>query len=205
MNRGIWISCAVVVSMLSLLESADAKSFEEKSYEMGIAGGLLFSGDVYVSLYGDDVERNSNLVLRAFIDSYVVPKLAVGAYLAYSTLNLDEDIEIGFWGDDEEYNIEKSGISVVEIGGAIKPRFVVSPRFAIKPGLNIGYRKFFGETDFSTWQALGINGSCEFQYRINDTYIIYQETGFVSQPTGGNVDTDVTFGPTFYVLLGLAI
>jgi hypothetical protein len=205
MNRMV-VGCVLsLVALLLLLEPAGARSFEEKSYEIGIAGGILLSGDVYISLHGDDVERSSNILFRGFVDSYVVPKLAVGAYIAYSTLNLKEDIEIGFWGDDEEYRIEKSGISALELGGAIKPRFIISHRVAVKPGITIGYRKFFGETDFSTWQALGIGGSCEVQFRANDTMILYQETGFLSQPTGGNVDTDVTFGPTFYLLFGVAI
>ena len=177
---------------------------EEKSYEIGIAAGVLLPGDVYVSLHGDNVDRNANVMLRGFIDSYVVPKLALGAYVNFGTLNLEEDIDIGFWGEDEEYRIEKTGVTILELGGAIKHRFIVSPKFAIKPALNIGYRRFFGETDFSTWNALGINGSCEFQYKISDTLLGYFESGFLSQPSGGNVDTDITFDPTFFILLGVA-
>lgn len=177
---------------------------EEKTYELGIAAGVLLPGDVYVSLHGDDVDRNANVMLRGFIDSYVVPKLALGAYVNFGTLNLEEDIDIGFWGEDEEYRIEKTGVTILELGGAIKHRFIVSPKFAIKPALNIGYRRFFGETDFSTWNALGINGSCEFQYKISDTLLGYFESGFLSQPSGGNVDTDITFDPTFFILLGVA-
>jgi len=199
----------VLVALLCTLPlffpTVRAASFEEKTYEIGISGGFVLPGDVYVSLHGDDAKRNSNLLIRGFIDSYVVPKLAVGAYLNFSTLNLKEDIEIGFYGDDEDYDIEKSGIKIFEIGGTIKPRFMLSPKFAIKPGFNIGYRKYFGDTDFSTWEAMGINGSCEFQYQYSPKIIIYEETGFLSQPVGGNVDTDITFGPTFYLLLGVAI
>ena len=184
--------------------SVSAIELEEKTYEMGIAAGILLPGDVYVSLHGDDVDRNANIMIRGFIDSYVVPKLALGAYVNFGTLNLEEDIDIGFWGEDEEYRIEKSGVVILELGGAIKHRFIASPNVAIKPALNIGYRRFFGETDFSTWNALGINGSCEFQYRIGTNLLGYLEAGFLSQPSGGNVDTDITFDPTFYFLLGAA-
>lgn len=195
----------LTVFMLSLsLNPAVSTELEEKSYEMGIAAGVLLPGDVYVSLHGGNVDRNANMMIRGFIDSYVVPKLALGAYVNFGTLNLKEDIDIGFWGQDEEYRIEKTGVTILELGGAIKHRFILSPNIAIKPALNIGYRRFFGETDFSTWNALGINGNCEFQYRIGSNLLAYFETGFLSQPSGGNVDTDITFDPTFYLLFGVA-
>jgi len=51
---------------------------------------------------------------------------------------------------------------------------------------------------------LVLSGGCEIQYLFTEKIIIYEETGFLTQPYGGNVDTDVTFGPIFYFIFGIA-
>ena len=184
--------------LLIVSTNAYAGSFEDKKYEIGIASGFLLSGDVYVSLYGDNVKQNSNFLIRGYADVYVIPQIAFGIYFNYTTLNLEKDIEV--FGK----KIKKSGTPIWEIGGSIKPRFILSEKVAIKPGFNIGHRRFSGENDFTKWKGLALNCSCEIQYRLSDKFILFEETGFLYQPYGGNVDTDVTFDPKFYFILGIA-
>ncbi len=188
------------VCFLLLIAStnSNAGSFTEKKYNIGIASGFLLSGDVYVSLYGDHVKQNSNFLIRGYVDAYLIPQIAFGIYFNYTTLNLTKDIEV--FGKE----IKKSGTPIWEIGASIKPRFRLSEKVTIKPGFNIGHRQFSGENNFSKWKGLALNGSFEIQYRLLDKLSIFGETGFLFQPYGGNVDTDVTFDPIFYFIFGIA-
>ena len=92
--------------------------------------------------------------------------------------------------------------SFIEFGIAFKPKFMVSPTVAIKPGLNIGYRKM--ETDESSYDAegLGLNASVEIQFQVKGM-LFFIEPGFLSQPAGGNDNTDITFGPIGYINVGV--
>ncbi|MCU0643242.1 MAG: hypothetical protein MUC94_03190 [bacterium] len=184
--------------MLVISTNVVAGSFEAKKYEFGISSGVLFTGNVYISLYGDNVKQNSNFLFRGYADAFIIPQLAFGCYFNYSTLNLDEDIEV--FGKA----IKKSGTPIWEFGGTIKPRFIINERIAIKPGFSVGHRRFAGDNDFSKWKGLALNGSCELQYCLSDKLRLFEETGFLYQPYGGNVDTDVTFDPIVYVVFGVA-
>ncbi len=70
------------------------RTFGEKKYEFGIAPGVLFYGDVYFSLHGDNVKQNSNFLIRTYAEAFVIPQISFGIYFNYSTLNLEEDIEV---------------------------------------------------------------------------------------------------------------
>lgn len=179
--------------------SSNSVTLGETKLEIGVAPGMLFSGDVYISLYGDNVQQNSNFLIRSYADAYVIPQISFGFYFNYSTLNLNNEIEV--FGN----TIKKSGTPIWEIGGSIKPRFNLSEKFALKPGFNIGHRQFSGEDDFTTWKGLALNGSCELQYCFSEQFKIITETGFLYQPYGGNKDTDVTFDPIFYLVFGIGL
>jgi hypothetical protein len=192
-------SFLLTFTFLSSFSAAYARAFEDKKIEFGLAPGLLFSGDVYISLLGGKVTQQSNFLLRSYVDAYVIPQIAFGLYFNYSSLNLENDLEI--FGKE----IKKSGTSIIGVGGTIKPKFIISPTVAIKPGFSIGHRQFFGDNEFSKWKGLGLNGSCEIQYLLPNQLVLFGETGFLYQPYGGNEDTDVTFDPIFYFVLGIAI
>jgi hypothetical protein len=193
------LAAFICFMVLIIFTNGYTGSFQDKKYEFGIASGFLSSGDVYVSLYGDNVKQKSNFLVRIYADAYIIPQLAFGIYFNYSTLNLEKDIEV--FGQQ----IKKSGTPIWEIGGSIKPRFIVSDKIAIKPGFNIGYRKYSGDNKFSTWKGLAMNASCEIQYRLSDKLIVFAEPGFLYQPYGGNVDTDITFDPIFYCVFGITL
>jgi len=184
-----------------LLFSSIAKpgTFGEKKFEFGIAPGILFSGDVYISLYDDNVKQNSNFLIRTYADAFVIPQISFGIYFNYTTLNLEEDIEV--FGN----KIKGTGTPIWEIGGSIKPRFILSEKFTLKPGFSVGHRQFAGEEDFTTWKGLSLNASCELQYFLSTQINLITETGFLFQPYGGNKDTDITFDPIFYLVFGIGL
>ena len=179
--------------------NAAETSFEQKEYDIGAAAGIWFPGTITIE--DVDVDKTAGLLVRVFGDAYLMPKFAVGAYFNYSPAQLEKsgyniDVDATFW----------------ELGIALKPRFVLSPTIALKPGLNIGYRnstrdKIAGfdspDTDVSA-DGLGLNLSVELQILLNGGYIFFVEGGFLSQPAGGTDDADVTWAPIMYLAGGIA-
>jgi hypothetical protein len=189
----------VIVFAVIFTSNINAGEFEEKKFDIGVAPGILFGGDVYISLYDGYVRQNATFLIRTFADFYAIPQLSIGGFFNYTTLNLEKDIEVF------DYTIKKSGTPIWEIGGAFKVRFILSDQFALKPGFGIGHRQFAGDEDFSTWKGLAMDGSCELQYILSDKLNLITEIGFLYQSYGGNEDTDVTFDPMFYWVFGVSL
>ena len=83
----------------------------------------------------------------------------------------------------------------------LKVRFPVGSNLQIKPGAYFGYRLYGGNAG----QGLGINGSVALQYQLNERIKPLGELGILSQPNGGNNDTDLTYSPVFLVSAGITI
>mgnify|MGYP006298906359 CR=1 FL=1 len=174
--------------------SAQSQSFSEPTFDLGASAGLWAGGDVYLGWPDDHYEKDGSFLFRAFIDGYVVPTFAAGAYVNISSVN------IGYFDIDA---------TMFEFGGAFKPRFMLSPEAAIKPGLNIGYRSVSSDTETAEHEGLGVNLSVELQYQPESLkeqgLYLFLDTGFLSQPAGGNDDQDITFAPIFYIAAGVGI
>lgn len=169
--------------------------FESKEYDLGIVLGLWLPGTIDVE--GVSLDKTAGPLFRVFADAYLMPKFAVGGYFNYSS-------------DDVEYGNYSAAANFYEFGISLKPRFIASPVVAVKPGLNIGYRKSTRErlaiepaTTETDADGLGLNLSLEIQYLIDNDYIVFFEGGFLSQPAGGNADADVTWAPIMYIAAGL--
>lgn len=158
---------------------------EGKSFDLGVSAGYWFGGNVVIQ--GFDVDKDGAFLLRIFADSYLMPRFAVGGYFNFSP-----------------YSQEGVSITMFEFGAGIKPRFLLAPDFAIKPGLNIGYRFTTSDISAAEISALGINVSVEFQKAMPGV-LLFGEFGFLSQPSGGNADIEVTFAPIFYFTVGVGI
>lgn len=94
-----------------------------------------------------------------------------------------------------------------EIGGSFKPRFPIGDgSIVIKPSLNIGYRFYSSDIQVvNDSQGLGINGGVELQFDVKTPFVPYIEIGALSQPVGGtHGETDIAFGPIFYIGGGIA-
>jgi len=183
--------------MFTLLSFSINAQVGNKKYEIGIGPGILFPSQVYISLYDGYVNQKTNFLLRSYFDYYLIPQLTFGFYVNYTNTNLEKDISI--FG----YKVKKSGTSILEFGGSIKPKFDISPQFIFKPGVSLGQRQYFGDESFSKWKGLALDGSFELQYLISRKYKLFAELGFLYQPYGGNKDTDVTFDPNPYLVMGI--
>jgi hypothetical protein len=170
---------------------ASAQNLMARTSDFGIVGGLWLGGDIELSYPSITLKKDAGFMARIFYDSYVVEKLAVGVYGNYASSS------VSFGG------ISASG-SAFEFGGAIKARFPIAEGAAVvKPGLNIGYRMlsidYPGAKD---GKGMGVNLSVEFQF-ASKGLIPFVETGFYSQPVGGNKDTDITWAPIIYIAGGV--
>ncbi|MBP7603061.1 MAG: outer membrane beta-barrel protein [Spirochaetes bacterium] len=194
------LSAAVLFCAMALAPAgadAAARSFEEKEFDIGAAAGVWLPGTI--SIEDLDLDKSAGLLVRVFGDAYLMPKFAVGAYFNYSTATLEKnsiEVDATFW----------------ELGIALKPRFVLSPTVALKPGLNVGYRNsnrdrvagFDDPDDDLSADGLGLNLSIELQILLEGGYIFFVEGGFLSQPAGGTDDVDVTWAPIMYLAGGVA-
>lgn len=173
------ISFAVLLCAMPL----SAQGFAERETDVGVTAAYWLDGTVYIE--GSEVEKESSFLLRAFADMYLIPKLAMGAYFNFAPYTQD-GLDINFY----------------EIGVSIKPRFIMSHDFAIKPGLNIGYRWSTSDEEDAEIDAMGLNLSIEFQKMMNER-ILFGEFGFLSQPSGGNDVVEVTYPPIIYFGAGI--
>lgn len=157
--------------------------------EIGISAGLWFSGtaSVWTDDWEESVDKSNSLMFRAILDK-----------------NIGRDFAVGMYGNFSQFKAEDADVdgTMMEFGFAFKPRFYINPTFAVKPGLNIGYRQI-SSSDIDTIDALGLNFSCEFQFLNDEGPSFYMDFGFLAQPTGGNEDWHFTFGPIFYLLAGV--
>ena len=160
-----------------LFSQVDLKS---KEYDLGFTVGYWMSGDVDISGY--TAEKDGSFLLRRFVDAYLIPKLAMGAYLNFAPISQD--------GGE---------FTMFEFGCSIKPRFFIKEDLAIKPGINFGYRTSSGDLEMD---GLGINLSVEVQ-KAMETMILSFEGGFLSQPVGGDGWVDIAWAPIMYIGAGL--
>lgn len=191
-----FLSLTILIFFAVNSASAEKVNLESREYDFGIAAGLWLPGTVTIEDL--DLDKSAGLLLKGFADMYVAPKFAVGAYGNYSMATLEKgpvETDARFW----------------ELGVALKAKFMLSPDLAMKPGLNIGYRNSSRDSvagydspgDDLSADGLGLNLSVEFQFALDGGYIFFADAGFLSQPTGGTDEADVTWAPIFYLCAGI--
>lgn len=174
--------------VLAMASFCTAQNLMSRTSDFGIVAGLWMGGDIELAAFGT-IEKESGFVARMFYDSYVAEKLAVGAFANYSSAS---------------FKGITNTASLMEFGAAIKARFPLADgAAALKPGLNIGYRIISVDIpNVKDTKGLGLNLSVEVQF-ASKGFIPFVETGFFSQPAGGNKDTDVTWAPIIYIAGGV--
>ena len=160
------------------------QDLSKKSFDTGITIAYWIEGTATVT--GGDVTKGDAVLFRTFFDAYLIPKLAVG-----------------FYSNLSPHTVAGGSVTSYEFGASIKPRFLIGKTWAIKPGLNIGYRGTSGENSKYATDGLGLNFSLEVQKALG-VIIVHSDFGFLAQPAGGNSATDFTFAPIVYFGFGVA-
>lgn len=163
------------------------QDFTDRKRDIGIGLGYLFEGEAYFAFPDVYSGTAGSVFLRFFYDHYFSEKITAGGYVQFAPTA-------------EFFRFDNA--SMIELGLAFKPRFILADQFALKPGFNVGYRKFSSDNDFVDSNGLATNLSIELQYDWQRTFIPFFELGFLAQPAGGNDFTDITFGPKWYIMVG---
>jgi len=175
-----------IILLVLFLPLLEARAQDLKANEFSISLGYMFEGEVYVwepNFYGSVGET---FLLKAEFDHYFATlngRFGVGAYYSFSMP----------WYDGYEE------VSVHEIGAVLKARLNAGDNIQIKPGAYFGYRAYGDDAG----QGLGINGSVAVQYSVSEKLKPFIELGILSQPTGGNDATDITYSPVFQISAGV--
>ena len=179
MKKSTILVLVLILGSSLLFSKVDLKS---KEFDIGISTCLWLGGDVYV---GGTVEKDASFLFRGFVDAYLMPKFAMGAYVNIEPISQD-GIDIIFY----------------EFGASLKPRFFIGEDMAFKPGLNIGYRIGSIDDVDDNIKGLAINMSLEIQKAL-ENFTIGLDCGFLSQPVGGIYGFDVDWVPIMYIGAGL--
>jgi hypothetical protein len=155
-----------------------------KENEFSISLGYMFEGEMYVAEIDQYFSVGETILLRAEFDHYFSDKVGIGAYLSYGS---------------PYYSYVYEEISMIEAGALFKLRFPAGDKFQIKPGVYFGYRSYGDDAG----TGFGINANVGIQYSVSEKVKPFFELGILSQPAGGNDDSDVTYGPTFQASIGI--
>lgn len=176
--------------------SGSAFAAPDNGFQVGLELGMWLSGgDVSVDDDGSnvyiDLQKESNFMFRGFLDLYATKYFQPGIFLNYAPSVTYEDT-----------TIEQS---MIEYGFSFKFKIPVNETACVRPGLGIGSRSFSSDTSSADgMKGLGINFSCEVQFEVSKSAAFILETGFLSQPVGGNSDYTMQFPPIWYLSAGMA-
>ncbi len=146
--------------------------------------GYMFEGEIYVwypNVYGSVGET---FLLKADYTAYFSDFIGLGGYINYGN----------------PYYSGFGEISMAELGVVFKGRFQIGEKMLAKFPPYVGYRTYGNDAG----QGLGINLSSVLEYQASEKIKPFLDVGFLTQPTGGNDFSDMTFGPTAAVTLGVA-
>jgi hypothetical protein len=197
MKQVLAVVIALLFSIIFISPTFAEDSLESRQRDIGLFGGVIFPGTINIDWGEDDIDLDTQtgFMLKAYFDQFVSPVFGVGIYAQYVSTTLEyEDLE----ADADMY----------EFGFGFKTKFMISPAIALKPGLEIGYRKSDRESlapgdDETDADGLAINVAAEIQFMFSNGYIFSLMPGFITQPVGGNDDTDVTWAPIIYLMAGI--
>jgi hypothetical protein len=179
-----------------------------RTHDLGVSAGLSFGGEINLVYIGTiHPKKDAGLILRVFYDEYLIEKFAVGVYVNFAPVSFKGQISSPDYQYSSSYFSESANTSLTmfEIGGSLKARFpLVDGGAVLKIGGNVGYRKYSADSPLIKSNALGLNVSVEVQFKTDTKIVPFIESGFFSQPVGGNDLIDLTFSPLWYLSAGVA-
>ena len=230
LNYFMFILFFLLSALITVSAQTETPLFN-KVHDFGLAIGYAHTANIEMDFRDYTFDKEPSYLIKLSYDNFLTPKLAAGAYFHlmntsveahYSDIVPDAEYINGEWVffDREVRENYSLGAFVWEIGGSFKTRFLMGGKWEIKPGINIGYRKFyFDEDDLkeakilrifdyenqdAEAEGLGLNASVEFLYPLSSQFLFVTEIGFLTQPYGGTHGvTDVQFGPVMYLLIGV--
>ena len=177
----------LILVVVAVLLSASFANAQKQSWNWNFKGGIILPGTVTIEGFGD-VDTNMGWIINTAFDAMVAEKLSMGGYFFYS-------------GISEAESGEDNGANVMTIGGTLRGRFALKGGTQLRPGVVFAYQITSGDA-FDDLSGLNVGLSFETAFPLKDFNAIVAELGFMTQPSGGNEDVNVTWGPIFYLTVG---
>lgn len=177
---------SILVIVLTVLLVSSLAHAQKQSWNWNFKGGIMLPGTVTIE--GFDADTELGWIANTAFDAMVAEKLSMGGYFFYSGIT---EAETG----------ESLGANVLSIGGTLKGRFALRGGTQLRPGVIFAYQSTTGDA-FDDISGLNVGFTFEAAFPLKDFNAIVAELGFTTQPSGGNEDADVTWGPIFYLTVG---
>jgi hypothetical protein len=157
----------------------------DRRFAVSATAGILFPGTITVGDY--DFDTNAGFNLRAAADFFVSPHISMGPYLQYATASAsDADVDV----------------AMIAIGGQLVGRFGPTSGGHFRAGIGFAYQiESVDASGMEDATGFGISPFLEYVYPVGQASW-FGHVGFTSQPSGGNKDVDVTWGPIFTIAVG---
>jgi hypothetical protein len=177
---------SIIVIMVAVMLFGSMAHAQKQSWNWNFKGGIMLPGTVTIE--GFDVDTELGWIANTAFDAMVAEKLSMGGYFFYS-------------GITEGESGESNGANILSIGGTLKGRFQLQGGTQLRPGVIFAYQSTTGDA-FDDISGLNVGFTFEAAFPLKDFNAIVAELGFTTQPSGGNEDADVTWGPIFYLTVG---
>jgi hypothetical protein len=166
-----------------------SSSTSEGGWAINAAAGVLFPGSVYIEPY--DWDTGTGFTVNAGLDYMVAPRLSLGLLAQYASTTLTEpDV----------------GVTEAGIGVTLKAHFGDRNDFHFRGGISFMYQvDNVDEPGFDSAQGLGIGLIADLVKPLQPGTNLLFQLGFITQPTGGNADAEVTWAPLIYAAVGLEL
>ncbi len=172
---------------------------------ISLPGGAEATDDLETESFSYDLDKPLAPLIKAAVDLYPLPWLGGGIFAFYGWAPLEKEINLGNW-DGSDHVIPASGISLVVIGGCVKGRLDATERLFVKPAIGWSYLQTFSESPDARMRGFVVTASCEAGYPLPNGLSAVAELGLAAQPYGGVKDIAyVTFGPIFYLVVGITL
>lgn len=170
----------------TLQPAQPAQATPDRSWAISASAGVAFPGTITVE--GIDLDTKTGFDLRAAADFFLIPKLSLGVYVQRTSTSLeDADVDV----------------AVTALGGTIVGHFGAPGAGHFRAGLGIAYQidtvDVAGADDA---KGLGLSPFVGYVHPFQGGGAVFAHLGFITQPTGGNSDVDVTWGPIFTLQVG---
>jgi len=161
-----------------------------KKNEFSISLGYMFEGEMYADEVDAYFSVGETILIRAEDNFFLSDHIGIGVYYT-----------LGF----PFYSAYYEEVTMQELGAVIKGRIPAGEKFVIKPGVYVGYRLYSGDNylGIGPGNGMALNATVAAQYAISAKIKPFVDLGIVTQPLGGNEETNITYGPTFQMNFGI--
>jgi len=181
------LNLCIILLALAIMsaQSAFGADVREDQTIMGVKGGLISPGTVYVE--GIDYDSDISYTLGGFIDYRLAEKIFGGATLDLMNMSAYDDNSM-----------------MIHLGVTLKALIYSEySKLTFRPGIGIGYGRLgsLGPADGSDYFIL--MGGVEMIMATKSDLSWLAEIDIIGGPAGGNDEYEITFGPGFILRGGI--